>query len=335
MAPRIDPELIAGIAAYRRHPWTRDMPEPPCIWAEGNTRLLDYALREALPNPGGARLLFVPSLVNRGYVLDLAQGRSMLRWFAAAGFAPLLLDWGAPDEAARAFTLTDYIAGRLERALAFAGRCVLVGYCMGGLLAIAAALRRPDLVQALALLAVPWDFHADGSALPRRLAATLPALEPAMALLGTLPVDVLQALFSLADAEGIAARYRGFARLDPGSERARAFVALEDWLADGVSLPAAVVRECLGGWYGRNTPRHGAWRVAGEAVDPGRLRLPCFVALPGRDRIVPPATAEPLATLIAGAEAHRPTAGHIGMAAGAGAEAALWRPLGAWLRRLA
>ena len=115
-----------------------------------------------------ADVLFVPSLVNRAYVLDLTPERSLMRWLPGQGFRTLLLDWGWPGEAERHFTLTDYVAGRLERALMAApGPVVLAGYCMGGLLALAAALRRPDRVRALALLATPWDFHAgpDG---PRR-----------------------------------------------------------------------------------------------------------------------------------------------------------------------
>ena len=39
---RQDAALIEGIAAYRRHPWRRDMPDPPAIWQEGGSRLLDY-----------------------------------------------------------------------------------------------------------------------------------------------------------------------------------------------------------------------------------------------------------------------------------------------------
>ena len=62
------------------------------------------------------------------------------------------------------------------------------------------------------------------------------------------------------------------------------------------------------------------WRVAGEVVDPRRLRLPAFVAGPGRDRIVPPESARPLADLIVGAVLHTPAAGHVGMVAGGRAE---------------
>jgi poly(3-hydroxyalkanoate) synthetase len=325
-----DRELIRGIAAYRRHPWQRDLTDPPVLWSEGATRLLDYG-------GSGPTVLFVPSLVNRAYVLDLAPGLSMMRHLAASGLRPLLLDWGWPEEAERGFTLTDYIAGRLERALAAAaaaGPVVLAGYCMGGNLALAAALRRPELVRALALLATPWDFHAGGADQARALAQLLPLVEPLLAFSRTMPVDALQLLFAMLDPWGIGRKYRSFARLEPDGPRARLFVALEDWLNDGVPLAAPVARECLSGWYGENTPARGAWRVAGLPVRPEALACPAFVAVPARDRIVPPESAEPLARLIPGAVLHRPAAGHIGMAAGGNAATALWGPLADWVAAL-
>ncbi len=331
--PCPDPALIAGIAAYRRHPWRRDLPDPPAIWREADARLLDYGAGAA--GPGAPAVLFVPSLINRATVLDLAPGRSMLRWLAERGVRPLLLDWGWPGEAERRFDLTDYVTGRLERAiLAVDAPVVLAGYCMGGLFAVAAAERLPDRVRALALLATPWDFHAADAGQATRLAALLPALEPVLTATGTLPIDALQALFSLLDPGAVAAKYRAFAVLDQDSEAARGFVALEDWLNDGVPLAAPVARETLSLWYGANAPARGRWRVAGQPVRPEALRLPAFIAVPGRDRVVPPEAARPLAERIVGAVLHRPEAGHVGMVAGREAEAALWAPLLAWLRAL-
>lgn len=321
-------ELIRGIAAYRRHPWRRELADPPGRWQEGGSRLLDYGGH-------GPTMLMVPSLVNRSHVLDLAPGHSMLRFLAAHGVRPLLLDWGWPGALERRFTLTDYVAGRLERALSAVGEpVVLAGYCMGGLLAVAAALRRPDLVRGLALLATPWDFHAADPGRARALARLLPSLEPLLHAADALPIDALQALFVFVDPFGVANKYRGFAGLRQDSERARLFVALEDWLNDGIPLAAPVARECLAGWYGANAPARGEWRIAGQAVEPGRLTLPAFVAIPGQDRIVPPESARPLAAAIAGARLHEPAAGHIGMVAGRGAETALWRPLLEWVRGL-
>src|SRR5690606_31735137 len=127
-----------GIEAYRAHPYRRQVIDPPVCWKEGTTRLLDYgAVPEATRSRDGVPLLVVPSLINRGYVLDLMPGRSLLRALAAAGFRPFLVEWGHPGEAERRFTLTDYVAGRLEGALeavlAITGRRPpVIGYCMGG-----------------------------------------------------------------------------------------------------------------------------------------------------------------------------------------------------------
>ena len=303
------------------------MAEPGAVWTEGGSRVLDFG-------GAGPAVLFVPSLVNRAHILDLMPGQSMMRWLAAHGFRPLLLDWGWPDAAERQFTLTDYTAGRLGRAIEALQPDVLAGYCMGGMLALAAALRQPASVRGLVLLATPWDFHAENADAAIRLGAMLPLLEPLMQATGTMPVDALQGLFGAIDPGGIAAKYRAFGTMDQTSPAAARFVALEDWLNDGVPLAAPVAREALGGWYGANTPARGEWRIAGEAVRPGDLSLPCFAAVPGQDRIVPPASALALAGMIPAAVVHRPASGHIGMAAGPRAEAGLWVPLLDWLHTL-
>jgi len=324
-------EFLGAVTAYRRHPYRRALNDPPVLWRDGGSRLLDFGLAGAAARP----LLLVPSLVNRGYILDLAEDRSFARWIAARGFRPLLLDWGDPGEAEAGFTLTDYVAGRLEAALDAilaegGGPPLLLGYCMGGLLALALAQRRQESLSGLALLATPWDFHAvPGQAALGRAAALTWA--PVLELLGVLPVDAVQALFALLDPLTAVRKFRRFATLDPESAAARDFVALEDWLNDGVALAAPVARECLGGWYARNDTLQGRWRVAGRAVEPARLDLPTVCVVPTADRIVPPASALALAAAIPGAAVQRPAFGHIGMMASSRAETRVWPPLADWL----
>ncbi len=323
--------FLRGLETYRHHPYARAVVDPPVVWREGTTRLLDYA-----PG-GGLPVIVVPSLINRAYILDLNAERSLLRYLAQHGLRPLLVDWDKPGPVERGFTLSDYIAGRLdaafEAAIALVGAPLSVlGYCMGGLLALALAQRRKREVAALALLATPWDFHAEQVEQARVLGALAGLAEIGFASLGELPVDVLQALFLSLDPLLALRKFTRFAALDPASAEAREFVALEDWLNDGVALALPVARESLGQWYGENQPGRGTWRVAGTAIAPARFDKPALVVVPARDRIVPPATAIALARALPSVSRLDPPLGHIGMIVGRHAERAVWRPLASWLR---
>ncbi|MBT6096112.1 MAG: alpha/beta fold hydrolase [Rhodospirillaceae bacterium] len=326
--------FTAGVKLYQASTREPRPPEPTVIWQSGSARLLDYG-DGAEADDAAQPILVIPSLVNRGYVLDLSTDRSLLRDLAGRGFRPLLMDWGVPGTGERAYSLTDYITGPLQNAFDFVtadgAKPAVVGYCMGGNLALALSARNRGRVGALALLATPWDFQAGQEAYLPVLAAMAPALEAIIETLGVLPTDLLQAMFAGLNPDGVGLKFRHFATLPAGSPKAREFIALEDWLNDGVPLAGPVARECLFDWYLDNTPATGHWRVAGEAVDPGTLNLPTLVIVPNDDYIVPPEGAKPLARLVPGAHLKTVKAGHIGMVAGRRARSVLYTPLGTWL----
>lgn len=321
----------AGVNAYRHHPYQRQLPDPPTLWESGATRLLDYGPE------GGRPVLFVPSLINRAYILDLSERRSLMRWLAAeTGLRPLLVDWRLPGPREREFTLTDYITGPLSGALdqavnAGGGPVPVVGYCMGGLLALALAANRSSDVVGLGLLTTPWNFHAERKAQAEALARAVDASAPLLAAYGELPVDIIQSMFSALDPFLVTRKFIRFAAAQPGSSAAEEFVALEDWLNDGVPLSGPVARECMGGWYGGNTPHAGQWKVAGTAVRPEAIDIPTRILIPEQDRIVPPTSAQALADALPNADANSVPLGHIGMVAGSRAQALVWEPLSAWL----
>lgn len=323
--------FLDGVDRYRRHPYRRGLAEPPLLWQEGTTRLLDYRPR------GGPPVLVVPSLINRAYILDLAPGQSLLRYVAAQGLRPLLLDWGAPGEDERQFDVGDYVMRRLEPAAEVARQAAggvapaVLGYCMGGLLALALAARRPELVSALALLATPWRFHAERAEQAKLLGVLAEPIAKSYAALGEVPVDVLQALFAAQDPLLVLRKFSRFAEMAEDSAAALGFVALEDWLNDGVPLSIPVTRECLGGWYGEDRPGRGQWHVDGKTIQPRDIEIPALVVVPAQDRIVPPATAAALADELPQAETWTPSLGHIGMIVARDAPSAVWEPLAGWL----
>jgi polyhydroxyalkanoate synthase len=327
--------FLDGVLAYRRSPLRRDLADPPLIWQEGAARLLDYGAGCGLPDDAPV-LLAIPSLVNRAFILDLTADCSLMRWLARQGIRPLLLDWGSPGDIERGFTLTDYVAGPLETAVTLAAqhygkRLSLLGYCMGGLLALAAALRRPAEIDRLVLLATPWDFHADVET-ARRLSMLATVLGPLIDQLGELPVDVMQALFFGLDPLQGRRKFEAFARHADSAAKMRHFVATEDWLNDGVPLAGPVARECLFGWYGANSPAMGSWRIAGRPVDPAAFTRPALVIVPEQDRIVPPDSALALVDALPNAELLQPPLGHIGMMVGSRAQELVWQKLADWCR---
>jgi polyhydroxyalkanoate synthase len=325
-------DFVAGLEAYRNHPFRRRASPARVAWQEGGVRLLDYGGRRR-----GPAVLVVPSLINRYYVLDLLPEQSFLHHLAAAGLRPFIIDWGEPGDAERDFSLTDYIAGPLDRAMtevgeAAGGPIAIVGYCMGGLLALALALRRPADTAGLALLATPWDFHADRPEQAKLLAGLAEWLPRFLGVSEPLPLAVVQFLFLMLDPFLAERKFIRFAGLDQEGATARAFVALEDWINDGVPLARQVALECLRSWYGDNAPARGLWQVDGQPVRPQDLDAPALIVLPLRDRIVPPRSAEPLASAIPQAEMLRPGFGHIGMMASREAPATVWQPIAQWLR---
>jgi polyhydroxyalkanoate synthase subunit PhaC len=330
--PELLDDFVHGVRRYWAHPYRREPTPCPLLWSQGPVRLLDYG------PAGGWPVLVVPSLINRAYILDLMPGRSLLRHLAAHGLRPLLLDWGSPGAAERRLTLDQQVEHHLGGALAALHaqglpRPLVLGYCMGGLLALALATLQPERIKGLALLAVPWDFHASDAGHARAIGhGPAPWLGE---VLGGLPVDVLQLLFAALDPLQVPRKFARFARRDPTSDEAVAFVAVEDWLNDGVPLGGEVACACLAGWYGDNRPARGEWRVAGRPVRPQTLALPALVAIPERDRIVPPASAAALAASLPQAAVLRPGGGHIAMIVGGDAERRLWQPLAGWLRQVA
>ncbi len=335
---------VAGLEVWQAHPYRRILEEPPALWRSGCSRLLDYGAVPEATDPGGPPVLVVPSLINRAYILDLAPGRSLLRWLAAQGFRPLLMDWGEPGTIEAGFDLDAYGAERLVPGLAVArataGRPVpVIGYCMGGTLAVGLTVRAAEDVAGLITIGAPWDF-ASTSGLAGAIRATIRArgtaqaermLEGLGAAFGLVPVSLFQALFAVINPIQTALKFQKLARLDPDGATARLFVALEDWLADGVPMPVGAARDLLIGWHIRNRAATGAWRFLGAPVDPRRIERPALVLCGTGDSIAPPPLALPLGQLLPRARTLTPATGHVGMIVGSAAQAQVWRPIADFL----
>ena len=150
---------------------------------------------------------------------------------------------------------------------------------------------------------------------------------------GMVPVSLFQLLFALINPIQAALKFQKLARLDPEGPAARLFVALEDWLADGVPMPVGAAKELLIGWQIRNPPATGGWRFLGGTVDPAAGRRPGAGLLrrERQHRAAAAGAAARGAPCPARRDRHRRAPATSGMIVGSAARAEVWRPLAGFL----
>ena len=254
----------------------------------------------------GPVALLVPSLINPPRILDLDQETSLAEAVKAMGRRVLLLDWGRAD-GRTGLSVTAHIEHYLVPLIEAIGEPpALIGYCLGGTMAIAAAnLIRTERV---ATLASPWHFGAypadSRAALDQLWAHSRAGAES----LGSLPMELLQAAFWSLDPLRTVSKFAEFDELDPGSPPARRFVALEDWANGGEALPYPAAKELIEHLFGADLPGRGRWHVGGRAIRE-RLDVPLLTITAANDRIAPAATATKGPALAI-------DSGHVGMVVG-------------------
>jgi polyhydroxyalkanoate synthase len=312
---------LAGLRVYQQVPRSPRPAPMPAIAVAGRASLRDYG-------GAGATVVFVPSLINPPFVLDLAPDTSLLRWLAAQGLRVLLVDWGSPSPSDRTQDVTSHVEDMLLPMLrTLPTSPMLVGYCLGGTIAVAAAQLLP--AAGLALLATPWRFAGFEDASRAAIAQLWADAQPACDRLGLVPMEVLQSGFWQLDPARTVAKFEGLADVDPTSDAARAFVVLEDWANAGAPLAHAAGRQVFERFFAADDPGQGRWVVAGAAIDPHALTCPVADFVSTRDRIVPveSSAAVPARRLV--------DAGHVGMIVGSRARALVWEPLAHWLSSMA
>lgn len=323
--------FLEGLQEYLGSDYERPQQDYKVLWQRGSARLLDLA-----PERKDALAVFcVPSLINKSYVLDLYPDASFVQYLKSQGFRPLILDWGTPGDEELNFTTADYIVSYAVDALhelreQHEGPIALLGYCMGGIFTIAMTQLAQLFVDALVLLATPWDFSAPDT--PRVL------LEPTSQVfmrqwinsMNPVPPIVTQTIFHLINPWYVQEKYRDFPKLT--KEERRHFLAVEQWVNDGVSLPQKVAEECFVDWPQGNMLANHQWKVGRRWIEPASITCPTLAVIPQRDAIVPKGVALPLTQQLQRVDTLFPEAGHVSMVAGKRAPEVLWKPVAGWLK---
>lgn len=311
---------LAGLQAYQQAERPSAPPSKPIVAETGRARLFDYGGE-------GPVAIFIPSLINPPTILDLAEGNSLLRWLSEHGVHPYLLDWGSPIPNEAELTVANHVETLLLPLIdAVDEPSHLVGYCLGGTMATAAAALRPPL--SLVTMAAPWRFDGFPDEARDGLKMLWENAKPTAGEIGALPMEVLQTGFWKLDPARTVGKFEMFGKLDPASAKARAFVTLEDWANDGPPLTYGAGRELIEDLFCGNATGKGQWTVGGHTIDPAALSCPTLDIVSSSDRIVPEASAARVGKVITVSQ------GHVGMVVGGRGKIALWEPLAQWLSQV-
>ena len=298
------------------------------VWTENKWRLLRFSpARIKYKTP----ILLVPSLINRWYVLDLGTGRSLIEWLVAQGHDVFCIDWGTPGPEDRFLTWDD-IAGRyIGRAVRVSARygksgdVHLLGYCLGGTLAVSYVAAFPERVASLLALAAPIDFEHAGL---MSLWTRTPTFDVASIFeaFGNIPWPLMQLSFHmLKPTLGLA---KTVTLLDRAwdDEFLESFLATERWGTDNVSFPGACYVRYIEELYRRNLLLRGGFTVAGRPAELSAIRCPLLALAFEEDHIVPLASAAPLLDRVASTDKQLivQRGGHVGAVVSRKAADRLW-----------
>ena len=291
------------------------------IWRSGRCELWRYRNDNVSLSPP---LLIVFSLVSRSYILDLTPGNSFVEHLLDAGFDVFLLDWGVPDERDANNTLEDYVDEYLPAAVAELLRATgnrelnLLGYCVGGVLALLYAAAHPRApLRSLTALATPVDFDHVGPTVDLFRVGGL-AIDDVLDDNGNVPPEVILQGFRTQHPTADLTRYANLWERLWSDEYVAAYQAMTGWSQDHIPFPGTVARQVAALLIADNALLTDRFRLGGRAVHLSDIRWPFLAVLANRDQIVPLPAAAPLIDLVGSAEKHelRLDAGHMGLAVG-------------------
>ena len=271
--------------------------EKEAVYEEDNLVLYHFKSRTKKQN--SVPLLIVYALVNRPYMADLQDGRSMIQGLLDEGVDVYLIDWGYPDAADKYLTLDDYINGYINN-------CVdvicerhsrkninLLGICQGGAFSLCYTSLHQEKVKNLITTVTPVDFHTKDDLLSHMVRKI--DIDQVVDTMGNIPGEVLNAAFlSLKPYSLMGQKYVDLVNILDDKDKAMNFMRMEKWIFDSPDLAGEAYREFIKQFYQENGLVKATVKVGNDVVDLGRITIPVLNIYAIHDHLVPPDSSKAL-----------------------------------------
>lgn len=239
-------------------------------------------------------LLIVPPFINKYYILDLNQKKSLVRWLVSQGFTVFMISWVNPGEAESDFEFERYLFDGIVAALNVVKNITgseqvnTAGYCVGGtalgMVQAYLSARGDNSIASMSLLTTMFDFSEPGEVGNYLNAQTLPLIEQSIKSKGYLDGRILALSFSLLRENNLFWSY--FIENYLKGKDPIPFDILY-WNSDSTNLPGPAYLYYLEQMYvGNRLCEDGALSVAEVPVVLSSIKVPCYCLAAQADHIV-------------------------------------------------
>jgi polyhydroxyalkanoate synthase len=294
------------------------------VYREDNVVLYRYT--PMVEKPYEIPVLIVYALVNRPYMVDLQENRSLVRNLLELGLDVYLIDWGYPKRNDRWITIDDhvnsYIANCVDvlRERHEVDKINLLSVCQGGTLSLCYTALHPEKVRNLITMVTPVDFNVPGGLLnawsgcaygPESM--NVDAMVDAQ---GNIPGDFMNFGFLLLKPFQLnVEKYLGLTDILDDEAKLINFMRMEKWIFDSPDQAGETFRQFIKDFYQANKLIKGEFSLGGKVVDLKNITMPVLNIYAEEDHLVPPASSLAMKDYI-GTEDYSVLAypvGHIGM----------------------
>ena len=271
------------------------------VWRDGKVVLYRF-VGEREPT-ARVPLLIAYALVNRPYMVDLQDDKSLVRQLLARGQDVYIIDWGYPDRSDRFLDLEDYIerfiGGAVDHLRARHGvdAINLLGICQGGAFSLSYAALHPGKIRNLVTMVTPVDFHTPDNMLSNWTRAM--DVDLFVDTLGNVPADLMNMCYlTLKPWRLFVQKYVAMADILDDRAAMEDFLRMEKWIFDSPDQAGEAFRQFVKMFYQGNGFVEGGIRIGGREVHLGMVEMPVLNIYAEQDHLVPPSASKPLRGLV-------------------------------------
>jgi polyhydroxyalkanoate synthase len=288
--------------------------------------LVLYHYSPVVDEPYEIPLLIVYALVNRPYMVDLQENRSLVRNLLSQGIDVYLIDWGYPAPGDRWLTLDDYVNGYIDNCVDIVRQrhnlesINILSICQGGTLSLCYTALHTEKVKNLITMVAPVDFHVEEGLLNTWSGCTYGSqsmdIDLMVDAMGNIPGDFMNFGFLMLKPFQLnVEKYIGLADVLDDEAKLINFLRMEKWIFDSPDQAGEAFRQFLKDFFQGNKLINGEVDLGGQLVNLGNITVPVLNLYAEGDHLVPPASTIALEEYVGTDDytVHSFPVGHIGM----------------------